>query len=208
MELNYRVKLTKVNNCLTSWEYRRLSFLGKITVLKSLIASKLVYILSPLPTNHCALEEINNLFFKFFICRRGKGDKIKRTIMISDYLNAGLRMIDIKSFNMALKSAWVKKYLDPTNQGKWKLVFNSELRYFGGPAVFKGNLNKDDLSHISILDLFTKEIMKIWLEISYEANVKSNDLSMSLWHNSLIKIDKKKNPVYYGAQRASKQLHI
>ena len=62
MELNYREKLTKVNNCLTSWEYRRLSFLGKITVLKSLIASKLVYILSPLPTNHRALEEINNVF--------------------------------------------------------------------------------------------------------------------------------------------------
>ena len=195
MELNYREKLTKVNNCLTSWEYRRLSFLGKITVLKSLIASKLVYILSPLPTNHRALEEINNLFFKFLWS--GKGDKIKRTIMISDYLNGGLRMIDIKSFNMALKSAWVKKHLDPTNQGKWKLVFNSELQYFGGPAVFKGNLNKDDLSHISTSDLFTKEIMKIWSEISYEANIQSKDhyLSMSLWHNSLIRIDKK--PVYY-----------
>ena len=95
MELNYREKLTKVNNCLTSWEYRRLSFLGKITVLKSLIASKLVYILSPLPTNHRALDEINNLFFKFLWS--GKGDKIKRTIMISDYLNGGLRMIDIKN---------------------------------------------------------------------------------------------------------------
>ena len=39
--------------------------------------------------------------------------------------------------------------------------------------------------------------MKIWSEISYEANIQSNDhyLSMSLWHNSLIRIDKK--PVYY-----------
>ena len=94
---------------------------------------------------------------------------------------------------MALKSVWVKKYLDPTNQGKWKLVFNSELQYFGGPAVFKGNLNKVDLSHISTSDLFTKEIMKIWSEISYKANIQSNDhyLSMSLWHNSLIRIDKK-----------------
>ena len=67
MELNYREKLTNVSNCLTSWEYRRLSFLGKITVLKSLIASKQVYILSPLPTNHRALEEINNLFFQILV---------------------------------------------------------------------------------------------------------------------------------------------
>ena len=117
--------------------------------------------------------------------------------MINDYSNGGLGMIDIKSFNMALKSTWVKKYLDPTNQGKWKLVFNSELQYFGGPAVFKGNLNKDDLNHISTSDLFTKEIIKIWSEINYEATIQSNDhyLSMSLWHNSLIRIDKK--PIYY-----------
>ena len=112
-------------------------------------------------------------------------------------------MIDIKSFNMALKSIWVKKYLDPTNQGKWKLVFNSKLQYFGGPAVFKGtgnlnkDVNKDDLNHISTSDLFTKEIIKIWSEINYEATIQSNNnyLSMSLWHNSLIRIDKK--PIYY-----------
>ena len=98
---------------------------------------------------------------------------------------------------MALKSTWVKKYLDPTNQGKWKLAFNSELQYFGGPAVFKGNLHKDDLNHISTSDLFTKEIIKIWSEINYEATIQSNDhyFSMSLWHNSLIRIDKK--TIYY-----------
>ena len=123
MDLNYREKLTKVSNRLTSWEYRRLSLLGKITVLKSLIASKLVYILSPLSTNHRALEGINNLFFKFF----GGAASMTKSNHNSDYLNGGLRMIDIKSFNMAHKSAWVKKY--PTNQGKWKSVFNSELHY-------------------------------------------------------------------------------
>ena len=44
--------------------------------------------------------------------------------MISDYSEGGLRMIDLISFNKALKSTggrgWVKKYLDPENHGKWK----------------------------------------------------------------------------------------
>jgi len=45
-----------------------------------------------------------------------EGDKIKRDVMISDYKNGGLRMIDlIKCFNKALKTAWVKKYLDNEN---------------------------------------------------------------------------------------------
>ena len=72
-------------NC---WEYRRLTLLGKIVVLKSLIASQLVYMLSPLPTNQQVLDEINNIFYKFLW--DVKGDKIKRSIMISDYKNGGL----------------------------------------------------------------------------------------------------------------------
>ena len=44
MKANYNEKLQKVINCLSGWEYRRLSLLGKIVVLKSLIASQLVYI--------------------------------------------------------------------------------------------------------------------------------------------------------------------
>ena len=116
MKANYNEKLLKVRNCLSCWEYRRLSLLGKI-VLKSLIASQLVYILSILPTKHAALDEINNMFYDFFWS--GRGDKIKRDVMISDYKNGGLRMIDIKSFNKALKSTWVKKYLD---NDKWNLL--------------------------------------------------------------------------------------
>ena len=149
MEANYNEKLLKIRNCLSCWDYRRLSLLGKI-VLKSLIASQLVYILSPLSTKHASLDEINNMFYGFLWS--GRGDKIKRDIMISDYNNGGLRMIDIKSFNKALKSTWVKKYLDNDNHGKWKLLLDSEIHDLGGDVIFKGNLNKSDLAkfiHIS-----------------------------------------------------------
>ena len=79
-------KLEKIRSCLNCWEYRRLTLLGKIVVLKSLIASQLVYMLSPLPTNQQVLDEIN-IFYKFL--RDGKGDKVKRSIMISDYEKGG-----------------------------------------------------------------------------------------------------------------------
>ena len=110
IEATYSEKLIKVRNSLSCWELRRLSLLGKITGLKSLIASQLVYILSPLPTNHNAIREMNNIFFNFLW--DGKGDKIKRDIMISDYENGRLKMIDIKLLNKALKAGWIKKYLD------------------------------------------------------------------------------------------------
>ena len=130
-----------------------MSLLWKITVLKSLIVSQLVNILSPLPTNQWVLEEI------YFI-----------------------------SFNKALKSTWVKKYLDPENHGKWKLFLDWQLQHYGGPVVFRGNLNRHDLSKFIITtDVFTTEILQLWSEIRYEANVNSTDhfLSLPLWHNSL-----------------------
>ena len=195
MEANYTDRLAKVNECLGSWEYWRLSLLGKITVLKSLIVSKLVYILSPLPTNHRVLKELSKSFFYFLWS--GKGDKIKRNVMIGDYSDGGLKMIDLESFNKALKSTWVKKYLDPENHGKWKYFFDSELQLFGGPAIFRGNLKQDDLTKYGFSDLFTMEILQIWSEVSFNPCVTSIDhfLSSSLWHNSLIKIDNR--PVFY-----------
>ena len=159
---------------MSCWEYRRLSLLGKIVVLKSLIASQLVYILSPLPTKHAALDEINNMFYGFLWS--GRGDKIKRDVMISDYKNGDLRMIDINPFNKARKSTWVKKYLDNDNHSKWKLLFDSEIHDFGGNVVFKGNLNKNDLAKfIHIPDSFTSEILKIWSQISYDGIITSTE---------------------------------
>ena len=196
IEANYNEKLTKVRNSLSCWELRRLSLLGKITVLKSLIASQLVYILSPLPTNHKVIGEINNIFFNFLW--DGKGDKIKRDIMISDYENGGLKMIDIKVFNRALKSGWIKKYLDNDNHGKWKLLFDLELRKFGGEEIFRGNLSKEDLSkYIKISDTFTSEILQIWTDIKYEANISSIEQlkAHNLWQNSLIRVGNR--PIHY-----------
>ena len=109
--------MKKVKNCLNCWELRRLSLIGKITVLKSLIASQLVYILVTLPTCEPFIREINQIFFDFLWS--GRGDKIKPNIMINDYPDGGLKMIDIQSFNKSLKTTWIKKYLDPNNRGKW-----------------------------------------------------------------------------------------
>ena len=73
--LNYSEKTEKIRKILSCWKYRRLSLLGRITVLKSLVASQLVYLLSSLPSNYSPLNEINTLFYQFLW--NGKGDKIK-----------------------------------------------------------------------------------------------------------------------------------
>ena len=70
------MKIEKIRKILSCWEYRRLALLGQITVLKSLAALQLVYLLSPMPSNYHGINEINALFDQFLWNR--KGDKIKQ----------------------------------------------------------------------------------------------------------------------------------
>ena len=106
ISLNYNEKLTKVKSILGCWKFRRLSLIGKIVVLKSLVASELVYVLTSLQTKHHAIKEIDRMFFKFLW--NDKGDKIKRKVMINDYSEGGLKMIDITTFNKSLKLPGLK----------------------------------------------------------------------------------------------------
>ena len=62
---NYEEKLKKVKNCLNCWELRCLSLIAKITVLKSLIVSHVVYILVTSPTCEPFIREINQMLFDF-----------------------------------------------------------------------------------------------------------------------------------------------
>ena len=137
--LNFQEKIEKIQNCLGTWALLRLSLIGNISVIKSLVVPQIIHILSPLQSNPQIINEINVLFFNFLW--NGKGDKIKRDVVVRDYPDGGLKMLDIISFNKALKVVWIKKYLDENSKGKWKLFIDAELEPLGGPMVLN-NLNK------------------------------------------------------------------
>ena len=170
----YNEKLEKVRAILGCWKFRRLNLIGKITVIKSLAASQLVYILSSLGTNEKVLKEINKIFFNFLWS--GKGDKIKRNVVINDIAEEGIKMMGIFSFNKSLKATWIKKYLDINNRGNWKIFIDLELQQYGGDVLLRGNLNKKDISSLTTISCpFVKEILEIWSEVFFEAKVSSDD---------------------------------
>ena len=94
--LNHEEKKETISKTMENWQFRRLTLLGKIVVIKSLLASQLVYVISPLPTSREHLKDINNLLYQFLW--DDKRDKIKRIEMINDYPTGGLKMLDIQTF--------------------------------------------------------------------------------------------------------------
>ena len=86
--------------------------------------------------------------------------------MINDFREGGLKMIDLISFNKSLKTTRIKKYLDNSNSGKWKIFFKMALKKFGCQNFFSCNLNiRDTLETITTSDAFLKEMLEIWAEV-------------------------------------------
>ena len=132
-------KIDKLQSILNSWSARGLTLLSKITKIKSLAVSQIVYLLSSLPSHQKIVHEINSILYDFLW--NSKGDKIKRTEIINDYDKGGIKMIDIQSFNASLKKKWVQSFLNRENKGKWKVFFDYQLERYGGKLLFSCKLN-------------------------------------------------------------------
>ena len=83
LEANFMEKIIKLESILKSWSARRLTLFGKITIIKSLAVSQIVYLLSALPSPQGILQKNNSLLYDFLW--GSKSEKIKRTEMINEY---------------------------------------------------------------------------------------------------------------------------
>ena len=131
---NYYLKLEKIKKLLNDWSLRNISLFGKITVIKTLALPIRVQCFTVLtdPPDHI-IKSLQNIFHTFIW--NGKTDKIKRSTLICDYSNGGLKTPHIQSFIHALKASWIKKILDPMNQGPWKVLISDHLDASGGEKL-------------------------------------------------------------------------
>ena len=105
---NYGEQIKKVNNILSSWAYRDLTYFGRITVIKTLALPLLVQILTVLPSPPAqVMKEIQDIFYRFLW--DGKPDNIKRNVIFNYEEGGGgvLKLPHIKSFCKALKMYWL-----------------------------------------------------------------------------------------------------
>ena len=102
---NFKERLEDTKKLINIWSSRGLSIYGKVTVIKSLLLPKFVYITSLLPTPNNVIKDLNQLLFKFLW--RGK-DKVTRLSAINSYEEGGLKMPDLDSIIKALRLAWLR----------------------------------------------------------------------------------------------------
>ena len=108
--MNFYAIRTDCRAVLNLWKQRFLSLAGKLQSFKSLIASKPVYVAT---MKHLLLENLDNVqpIHKDFIWD-GKRAKIKHYTLIVNYIDGGLKDVDLVSKFTSLKFIWIRKMLD------------------------------------------------------------------------------------------------
>ena len=95
--LNFEKQLIKARKILFTWSNRSLTINGKIIIIKSQILPLFTNLFTTLPDpDKLFFQKLNTMFYKFIWY--GKQDKIKRSMLMNDYKNGGLKKIDPKSF--------------------------------------------------------------------------------------------------------------
>ena len=121
-DINYGSAVQKIKAEIRKWESRALTPLGKITVIKTLLLSKIIHLLTSLPTHKSMLDEINRMFYQFLWSK--KPDKISRQSICMDFCDGGLKMINIYDFEKSLKVGWIRKIIFDQKSQWYKLLTN------------------------------------------------------------------------------------
>ena len=119
--INYENKLKEMETLLNSWSRRNITPFGKITVIKTLVMSKVTHLFMNLPhPDEKFLHDLNLLLYSFLW--NGNHDKMKRSGVCQAYQAGSLKTVDVRSFLSALKMGWLKRIM--CDNGKITKIFS------------------------------------------------------------------------------------
>ena len=109
-EININGKIPQMMHLIQSWSRRNITPLGRITVLKSLILSKITHILISLPApNEVTFKNIEICVYISF----GKvvDMRCQKVTFYRDIKSGGLNMVNIRDFESSLKLTWIRRLI-------------------------------------------------------------------------------------------------
>ena len=184
IEKNYTERLTKIKATINIWKQRKLSLKGKITVLWSMVLPQMLYVSSMLYTPKWVIDQTDKIMFDFLWS--GKKPQVKKSSIIAEISEGGLRMLHFECMVKAIKINWIKRFLNNdkhlTNLISTLLGLNISIQYIVTCFLDKVQLDKIDCD-------FYRQILTYWNELhKYSSATPDMLYNQTLWYNSNIQI--------------------
>ena len=132
--------MLKVKKSIAYWKRRKLTPIGRLTVVKSILLPLFTHLFISLPNPPLTYVKSLNDFFSEFVWN-GK-PKIKSTVFIKEYNEGGINMIDIASYMYTLKIKWLRNYVMCSDSKCFKMMcklFDVD-KMFNCGKMFIGNI--------------------------------------------------------------------
>ena len=185
-DINYTERLKKMENTIKQWKKRKITPIGKIAVVKSLLISQFNHLFLSLPNpKESTLLQLKRCIFNFIW--DDKRDKVKRETLCKNYEEGGLNMLDIDAYISSLKTTWVRKILNI--EGIWQnLLFQNIKKDF----LLKCGDDYIEKCISSTKNQFWKDVFLAWkCVINKQINAYPEEINiakMPLWFNKEFKV--------------------
>ena len=138
---NLESVMKKVQSMIKIWSKRKLTLIGRITVIKSLMLSRFAYLFLALPNPPGDLiKSLERMLFKF-LWNKGP-DRISRKQIVKNVESGGLRMVEFNAFISSLKVTWLRRLILNSENNNWSLLsgLNFNELVCLGDQYFKGKI--------------------------------------------------------------------
>ena len=181
--VNYKDKIQKIKSLIKLWKRRYLTPLGKITVIKTLLLPILNHLFISIPNpSDTILKELNNMFYEFLW--EGPA-KIKQSVVVKEYCEGGLKMINLKAFMNSMKITWLRRII--VTDSPWQSVIRNTINF---NEIFSFGTNYIDLLLPKIKNKFWTDVLKAYSELITANKIEKEDqiLSCPIFNNIDIKV--------------------
>ena len=177
---NTEAVVTKIGKTVVQWERRDLTLKGKITVVKFLLASQLIYLIASQRIYEKSLTAIQSHIMK--VVWRGRPPKVAKRTITMPIDSGGLKLQEVETIYRANRIAWIGKSIS-LHDNAFVKVIEKKLR------IRVENLIRIKLDERWVksrkIPVFYREMM-YWFEalgIAVETNSAQAIRRQPLWHN-------------------------
>ena len=168
-QINYSEKIKQIKSSIKMWKRRYLTPLGKITVIKTLLVPTLNHLFISIPNpNDQTIQELNNIFLEFLW--EGPA-KINYNVIIKQYCDGGLKMINLKSFMNSMKLTWLRRMV--TSNSSWQEIISNKICFkelFSLGTSYIENILKN------IKNKFWIDVLKAYSELIQKINKSQKNI--------------------------------
>ena len=165
LQVNYQPLIEKTRAILENWTRRKLSLLGRISIVNTLIASQFVYKMTVLPNIPVRLQRSLDEIIIKFIWNNSK-PKIALSILTSAKRNGGAELVNFQKKQQSLKITWIK-ILQSNEQFKSMVLRHFKVNF--GDDLWRCNLSKQHVECcIDSKHLFWSQVMEAWCDYNYQ----------------------------------------